>query len=45
MRIQLEWEVQFEPVSQVRDLGVHRGGHGRVEGHILVDRVDPQHPG
>jgi len=38
-------EVQFEPVSQVLDLAIHCGGHGPVEGHVLVDRVDPQHPG
>jgi hypothetical protein len=38
-------EVQFEPVSQVVDLAIHGGGHGPVEGHVLVDRVDPQHPG
>jgi hypothetical protein len=38
-------EVQFEPVRQVLDLTVHGGGHGPVEGHVLVDRLHPQHPG
>jgi len=38
-------EVQLEPASQVLDLAIHSGGHGLVEGHVPVDRVDPQHPG
>ena len=38
-------EVHFEPASEVLDLAIHCGGHGLVEGHVLVDRVDPQHPG
>jgi hypothetical protein len=38
-------EVQFEPVGQVLYLALHGGGHGLVEGQILVDRVDPQYSG
>src|SRR5258708_18905981 len=36
-------EVQFEPVSQILDLGIHTGSHGLVEGLVLVDRVHPEH--
>src|SRR6266702_8868466 len=37
--------VQAKPASQVLDLAIHGGGHGLVEGHVLVDRVDPEHAG
>jgi hypothetical protein len=30
-------------VSQILDLAIHRGGHGPVEGHVPVDRVDPEY--
>jgi predicted acetyltransferase len=32
-------EGEAEPARQVSDLVIHRGGHGPVEGHVLVDRV------
>src|SRR5271163_4996381 len=38
-------EVQAEPVRQVLDLTVDGRGHDLGEGDVLVDRVDPQHPG
>src|SRR5690242_16970491 len=37
--------IQFEPVGQVFDLVIYGGGRGLVEGHVLVDRVDPEHAG
>jgi MFS family permease len=36
---------EAEPVGEVLDLGVDAGGHGRGEGHILVDGVDDEHAG
>ncbi len=38
-------EVQLEPVSQILDLAADCCGHGFGERGVLVDGVDPQHPG
>jgi len=36
---------EFEPTGQILDLAIHGGCHGLVEGHVVVDRGDPEHFG
>ena len=38
-------QVELQPAGEVLQLAAHRGGRGRVERLVLVDRIDPEHAG